>query len=112
MAADNELNIGIAYSGRDELLQASKRLAADIASGKVEASSVSAPTHRSIKGYAYSTIDPRQLAKEKSVQVFITDGIGKGTTGDNQNQVIYSDTQLFFRPIDGNWYLFLMYTFY
>jgi len=49
---------------------------------------------------------------EVSSQVFMTDHIGRGVIGNTQGQSIDSDTQLFFRPIGGSWYVFLMYTFY
>jgi len=78
----------------------------------LDTSSVSDATQRSVKGYVYSTIDLSQLADKNSVQVFMTDTIGSGVRGDTKGELVNSDTQLFFKPIDKNWYLYLMYTFY
>ncbi len=59
------LNIAIAYSGREELLNASKSLAADITSGKVDASTVDEST---FANYLYSPESPQLIIRTGNVQ--------------------------------------------
>ncbi|MFH1246891.1 MAG: polyprenyl diphosphate synthase, partial [Candidatus Micrarchaeota archaeon] len=59
------LNIGIAYSGREELLNASKKLAQDIASGKVDANDIS---EDSFSKYLYSNVSPQLIIRTGNVQ--------------------------------------------
>ena len=59
------LNIAIAYSGREELLSASKNLAYDIANGKVDAKTVNEST---FANYLYSPESPQLIIRTGNVQ--------------------------------------------
>ncbi len=59
------LNIGIAYSGRDELLNASKNLARDIASGAVKVEDVNEGT---FSNYLYVNNSPQLIIRTGNVQ--------------------------------------------
>lgn len=59
------LNIGIAYSGRDELLNASKRLATDIANNVVKAEDV---TEAAFSNYLYFPNSPQLIIRTGNVQ--------------------------------------------
>ncbi|MDP3741928.1 MAG: polyprenyl diphosphate synthase [Candidatus Micrarchaeota archaeon] len=59
------LNIGIAYSGREELLSASKKLASDIASGSVKADEVNEST---FSNYLYTNNSPQLIIRTGNVQ--------------------------------------------
>ncbi len=59
------MNVGIAYSGREELLTASKKLASDIASGKVNENEVNEAVFSS---YLYSTESPELIIRTGNVQ--------------------------------------------
>ncbi len=61
----NTLNIGIAYSGRDELLNASKKLAQDIASGAVKADEVN---ESNFSNYLYTNNSPQLIIRTGNVQ--------------------------------------------
>jgi len=78
------LNMGIAYSGRDELLNATQRLAADIASDKVRANSL---TESEFEKYLYLSESPDLL---------IRTGDSHRLSGMMPWQTVYSE--LYFSP--------------
>jgi len=78
------LNMGIAYSGRDELLNATQRLAADIAADKVRANSL---TESEFEKYLYLSESPDLL---------IRTGDSHRLSGMMPWQTVYSE--LFFSP--------------
>jgi tritrans,polycis-undecaprenyl-diphosphate synthase [geranylgeranyl-diphosphate specific] len=78
------LNMGIAYSGRDELLNAVQRLASDIASDKVRANSL---TESEFEKYLYLSESPDLL---------IRTGDSHRLSGMMPWQTVYSE--LFFSP--------------
>jgi undecaprenyl diphosphate synthase len=78
------LNMGIAYSGRDELLTAAQRLAADIASDKVRPNSL---TESEFEKYLYLRESPDLL---------IRTGDSHRLSGMMPWQTVYSE--LFFSP--------------
>ncbi|MFH0713297.1 MAG: polyprenyl diphosphate synthase [Candidatus Micrarchaeota archaeon] len=59
------MNIAIAYSGREELLTASKNLAADIASGKINAGQINEET---FSQYLYYPQSPQLIIRTGNVQ--------------------------------------------
>ncbi len=59
------LNIGIAYNGREELLEASKKLAADITSGKVNPRNVD---EDAFSKYLYTPENPQLIIRTGNVQ--------------------------------------------
>lgn len=63
--AKYSLNIGIAYSGREELLNASKKLATDIASGAVKQEEVN---ENMFANYLYCTNSPQLIIRTGNVQ--------------------------------------------
>jgi undecaprenyl diphosphate synthase len=63
-----ELNVGVAYSGQEELLHASKLLAADIASGKVSSEMAKRLTIKDFEPYLYTRATPDLIIRTGNVQ--------------------------------------------
>ncbi len=62
---ENSLNMGIAYSGHEEVVSAAKKLAADIATGKISQESVDEST---FSAYLYTSEAPQLIIRTGNVQ--------------------------------------------
>ncbi|MBI4406655.1 di-trans,poly-cis-decaprenylcistransferase [Candidatus Micrarchaeota archaeon] len=63
--SENSLNMGVAYSGREEVLEASKKLASDIAAGKISPQQVNESMFSS---YLYTDQTPELIIRTGNVQ--------------------------------------------
>lgn len=63
-----ELNIGVAYSGQEELVSASKRLARDIASGRISSRRVDQLNESDFASYLYTKTSPDLIIRTGNVQ--------------------------------------------
>ncbi len=63
-----DLNVGVAYSGQDELVQASKALAADIRAGKVDERALESDGQKIFYKYLYFQQSPDLVVRTGDVQ--------------------------------------------